>query len=143
MFNPNKRPVSEVTLGQAHLNRGEAGMVAPTVTGPNLTDSGSYSKAALNPQESVRAQQLMSNVAQNAESKVVGDIAAAQGGVRTDQLAESQAKQLASARTTEMIYAAMEGDSATRLFADPSVVQRASLDIANQAVLREKLNGLG
>ena len=143
MFNPNMRPVSEVALGQAHLNKGEVGMVSPTITGPNLTDNGSYSKAALNPQESVRAQQMMSNMAQNAESKVVGDIAAAQGGVRTNELAESQAKQLASARTTEMIYAAMEGDSATRLFADPSVVQRASLDIANQSVLREKLNSMG
>ena len=38
------------TLAQAHLNKGEPGMVQPTPMVGNLMDAGTASKVALNPQ---------------------------------------------------------------------------------------------
>ena len=58
------------TLAQAHLNKGEVGMVQPTPMVGNLMDAGTASKVALNPQQQISAQQLMTNVGQNADTAV-------------------------------------------------------------------------
>ena len=81
------------TLAQAHLNKGEAGMVQKTPLVGNLMDAGAASKVALNPQQNISAQQLMTKVGQDADTAVIGKIAEQEGAMRTAQLKQSQAEQ--------------------------------------------------
>ena len=139
MFHQNLRPPSEVTLTQAHLNKGEMGLVSPTPAGPNFTDSGSFSKSALNHQDSVRSQQAMTSLSQNARTKLTGDIASAQSGSRVVDLAQSQAQHMATARTAEMIYAQMGANSAARTFSNPQVLGEVGQSIAEQMAIGNKI----
>ena len=93
------------TLAQAHLNKGEPAMVQPTPMVGNLMDAGTASKVALNPQQQISAQQLMTKVGQDADTAVIGKIAQQDGAMRTAQLKQSQAQQDAAQAVSTMIYA--------------------------------------
>ena len=139
MLNQNMRPPSEVTLSQAHLNKGEIGLTPTVPAGPNLTDRGPFSKSALNPQDSIQSQQAMTSLSQNARTKLTGEIASAQSQARVVDLAQSQAQHMADTRTAEMIYATMGGNSAARTFSNPQVLGRVGQSVAEQMAIRGKI----
>ena len=125
------------TLAQAHLNKGEAGMVQKTPLVGNLMDAGAASKVALNPQQNISAQQLMTKVGQDADTAVIGKIAEQEGAMRTAQLKDSQAKHTADQAISTMIYAMYGPNSATASFANPGETETRFRNVAQQGSIRD------
>jgi uncharacterized membrane protein len=124
------------TLAQAHLNKGEAGMVQKTPLVGNLMDAGAASKVALNPQQNISAQQLMTKVGQDADTAVIGKIAEQEGAMRTAQLKNSQAKYTADQAISTMIYAQYGANSATASFANPGETERYGNSVRQQLFIK-------
>ena len=127
------------TLAQAHLNKGEVGMVQPTPMVGNLMDAGTASKVALNPQQQISAQQLMTNVGQNADTAVIGQRAQEEGAMRTAQLQQSQAQHDASQAVSTMIYAQHGANSATASFAQPGEAERRGMSVIQQLAIKDSM----
>ena len=127
------------TLAQAHLNKGEVGMVQPTPMVGNMMDAGSASKVALHPQQQISAQQLMTKVGQDADTAVIGKIAQEEGAMRTAQLQQSQAQQDASQAISTMIYAQHGANSATASFAQPGEAERKKGSVIQQLAIRNSM----
>ena len=127
------------TLAYAHLNKGEPGMVQPTPMVGNLMDAGTASKVALNPQQQISAQQLMTNVGQNADTAVIGQRAQEEGAMRTAQLQQSQAQHDASQAVSTMIYALHGANSRTAAFAQPGVADQNGRSVAQQLAIKESM----
>jgi hypothetical protein len=127
------------TLAQAHLNKGEAGMVQKTPLVGNLMDAGAASKVALNPQQNISAQQLMTKVGQDADTAVIGKIADQEGAMRTAQLKDSQAKYTADQAISTMIYAKYGANSATASFANPGETEKRVMNVAQQRSIRDSM----
>ena len=124
------------TLAQAHLNKGEVGMVEPTPMVGNLMDAGTASKVALNPQQQISAQQLMTKVGQDADTAVIGKIAQENGAMRTAQLQQSQAQQDADQAISTMIFAQHGANSATASFAQPGVPEQKTRSVIEQLAIK-------
>tara|TARA_B100000405_G_scaffold300744_1_gene260922 strand:+ start:6058 stop:6459 length:402 start_codon:yes stop_codon:yes gene_type:complete len=128
------------TLAQAHLNKGEPAMVQPTPMVGNLMDAGTASKVALNPQQQISAQQLMTKVGQDADTAVIGKIAEQEGAMRTAQLKQSQAQQDASQAVSTMIYAKYGANSATASFANPGEAERRGISVMQQLGMKNAMS---
>jgi len=107
------------TLAYAHLNKGEPGMVQKTPLVSNLMDAGTASKVALNPQEQISSQQLLTKVGQDADTAVIGNIAA-------------QA-------ISTMIYAKYGANSATSSFANPGEAERRGISVMQQLGMKNAM----
>mgnify|MGYP003109668733 CR=1 FL=1 len=127
------------TLAQAHLNKGEPGMVEPTPLVSNSLDAGAASKIALNPQQEIGSQQMMSKVGQDADAAVIGKIADENAAARTAQLADSQAQEDAARAISTMIYAKLGSDSATASFSEPGMAERVGKSVFQQAGIRNSM----
>ena len=127
------------TLSKAHENKGEFGMVPPTPPVSNSLDAGAASKIALNPQQEIGSQQMMSKVGQDADTAVIGKIAEGNGAARTAQLADSQAQEDAARAISTMIYAKLGSDSATASFSDQELAARVGKSVFEQAGLRNQM----
>ena len=127
------------TLAQAHLNKGEPAMVQPTPMVSNLMDAGTASKVALNPQQQISAQQLMTKVGQDADTAVIGKIAQQEGAMRTAQLKQSQAQQDAAQAVSTMIYAKYGANSATASFANPGEAERRGVSVMQQLGMKNMM----
>jgi len=127
------------TLTRAHLNKGEVGMVQKTPSVGNLMDAGTASKVALNPQQQISAQQLMTKVGQDADTAVIGKIAQEEGAMRTAQLKQSQAQQDAAQAVSTMIYAKYGANSATASFANPGEAERRGISVMQQLGMKNMM----
>ena len=127
------------TLAQAHLNKGEAGMVQKTPLVGNLMDAGAASKVALNPQQNISAKQLMTKVGQDADTAVIGKIAEQEGAMRTAQLKQSQAEQDAAQAVSTMIYAKYGANSATASFANPGEAEKRGMSVIQQLDMKNAM----
>lgn len=127
------------TLAQAHLNKGEVGMVQKTPLVGNLMDAGTASKVALNPQEQISAQQLMTKVGQDADTAVIGQRAMEEGAMRTAQLKASQAQHDAAQAVSTMIYAKHGANSATASFGQPGEADRRGISVMQQLGIRNSM----
>jgi|TARA_B100001741_G_C16045552_1_gene366372 hypothetical protein len=128
------------TLAYAHLNKGEPGMVQKTPLVSNLMDAGTASKVALNPQEQISSQQLLTKVGQDADTAVIGNIAAQEGAMRTAQLKQSQAEQDAAQAISTMIYAKYGANSATSSFANPGEAERRGISVMQQLGMKNAMS---
>lgn len=127
-------------LAHAHLNKGEVGMVQPTPLIDNSLDTGTPSKVALNPQQQISAQQLMTKVGQDADTAVIGKIAEQDGAMRTAQLQQSQAQQDAEQAVSTMIYAKYGANSATASFANPGEAERRGVSVMQQLGMKNAMS---
>ena len=127
------------TLAQAHLNKGEVGMVQPTPMVGNLMDAGTASKVALNPQQQISAQQLMTKVGQDADTAVIGQRAQEEAAMRTAQLADSQAQHDADQAISTMIYALHGKNSTTASFAQDGVADQKGRSVAQQLAIKDSM----
>ena len=127
------------TLAQAHLNKGEVGMIQKTPLVSNNLDAGTASNAAANHQPGISAQQLMTNVGQNADTAVIGQRAQEEGAMRTAQLQASQAQHDADQAISTMIYAQHGANSATALFAQPGVPEQKSMSVIQQLAIKDSM----
>ena len=127
------------TLAQAHLNKGEMGMVQKTPLVSNLMDAGTASKVALNPQPQISAQQLATKIGQDADTAVIGKIAQENGAMRTAQLADSQSQHTADQAISTMIYALHGANSRTAAFAQPGVADQNGRSVAQQLAIKESM----
>ena len=127
------------TLAQAHLNKGEVGMVQKTPLVSNNLDSGTASNAAASHQPGISAQQLMTNVGQNADTAVIGQRAQEEGAMRTAQLQQSQAQHDASQAISTMIYAQHGANSATASFAQPGEAERRGISVMQQLAMKNSM----
>ena len=105
--------VAEETLGAASINRGIPGMVSPVRPGPNLYDNGAASKPQVNSQPYNNDRLLEQNMTQNVSTAAPQAAAGAMGQVRKATAeqsgAEQKARQFASDRKSEVIYALARG----------------------------------
>jgi len=124
------------TLAQAHLNKGEMGMVQKTPLVSNLMDAGTASKVALNPQPQISAQQLATKIGQDADTAVIGKIAQENGAMRTAQLADSQSQHTADQAISTMIYALHGANSRTAAFAQPGVADQKGRSVIEQLAIK-------
>ena len=120
------------TLPQAHLNKGEPGMVQPTPLIGNNLDKGTASKVALNPQQQISAQQLTTKIGQDADTAVIGQRAQENGAMRTAQLQAAQAQHDADQAVSTMIFAKFGANSATASFANPGETERRGISVMQQ-----------
>ena len=127
------------TLAQAHLNKGEVGMIPATPLVSNNLDAGIISNAAANPQPQMSAQQLMTNVGQNADTAVIGKRAQEEGAMRTAQLQQSQAQHDAAQAVSTMIYAKHGANSATASFGQPGEADRRGISVMQQLGIRNSM----
>lgn len=115
---------SEETLGQSTMQRGMPGMVSPVAPGPNMYDQGAITKPGVNAQPSNNQRLEMQEMSRNIESARPQAAAGAVQDMRRQNLdqdgAEAKAKQLASSRMAEVLYA---NDSGTALMKLNSTMQ--------------------
>ena len=105
--------VAEETLPQASINRGIPGMNSPVRGGANLFDGGAASKPQVNSQPYNNERLLQQNMLQNVSTAAPQAAAGAMGQVRKQTAeisnAEQKARQFASDRKSEVIYALAGG----------------------------------
>lgn len=110
---------SEETLGQSTMQRGMPGMVSPVAPGPNMYDQGAITKPGVNAQPSNNQRLEMQEMSRNIESARPQAAAGAVQDMRRQNLdqdgAEAKAKQLASSRMAEVLYANDSGTALMRL----------------------------
>ena len=115
---------SEETLGKSTIQRGMPGMVSQVAPGPNMYDQGAITKPGVNAQPSNNQRLEMQEMARNIESARPQAAAGAVQDMRRQNLnqddAEAKAKQLASSRMAEVLYA---NDSGTALMKLNSTMQ--------------------
>ena len=111
-------------------------MVQETPLISNMMDAGTASKVALNPQEQISTQQLMTKVGQDADTEVIGQRAQEEGAMRTAQLADSQAQHDASQAISTMIFAQHGANSATASFAQPGVADEKGRSVRAQLAIK-------
>ena len=110
---------SEEALGQSTMQRGMPGMVSPVAPGPNMYDQGAITKPSVNAQPSNNQRLEMQEMSRNIESARPQAAAGSVQNMRRQNLnqydAEAKAKQLATTRMAEVLYANDSGTALMRL----------------------------